>query len=317
MGIIGPFNIGNKLSFMNFLTPILAALAFIMSAVALYIQFSSSTTTSNAAIEANYLQEAEQQPLLIIEQQTEQLDTEQLQQVINQLNARLLKLEANQTANLATEQSITEIVDAYVAKREQEELEKLKQRDPFQGFYQSLPDDYEEKLKTDPDYAVTMQQELKQKVLDTSLSEEDRLAAMAQLQMTLGMLAEFGNMENSHELSNAIMDIANNTADEGNRIRALEVLSSGPDINPKLAPNFIDLVRNDSNNYVRNIAANGLGMMMYSQNLDMESREQLANNIIQIMKTTNDVKLQSILQQNFGSEQDIEKSLEYLREEGL
>ena len=251
----------------------------------------------------------------LIKEQSTDLDVEQLQLVINQLNARLAKLEANQRNSAPLEQSVTEIVDAYVAKKEQEEQDRLNAQDPFHSFYQSLPDNYEERLKTDPDYAIEMQQDLKQKVLDASLSEEERLVAMAQLQMTMGMLAEYGNLENGHELSNAIMDIANNTTDEGNRIRALEVLSSGPDINPKLAPDFIDLVTNDSNNYVRNIAANGLGMMMYSGNIGVEAREQLANNIIQIMKNTEDSKLQSILQQNFGSEKDIKQSLEYIREE--
>lgn len=251
----------------------------------------------------------------LITERSADLDIEQLQLVINQLNARLAKLESLQTDRAPLEQSVTEIVDAYVAKKEQEEQERLKTQDPFHSFYESLPEDYEEKLKTDPDYAIEMQQDFKKRVLNDSLSEEERLIAMAQLQMTMGMLAEYGNLEGEQELSNAIMDIANNTQDEGNRIRALEVLSSGPDINPKLAPDFIDLVRNDSNNYVRNIAANGLGMMMYSPNLDTQSREELANNIIQMMRSTEDSKLLSILQQSFGSEKDIQQSLEYIREE--
>ena len=290
-------------------------IAFIALCIAVLSYFNPVNNTSYASDNDINSTMTSFDEIELIKEQSTDLDVEQLQLVINQLNARLAKLEANQRNSASLEQSVTEIVDAYVAKKEQEEQDRLNAQDPFHSFYQSLPDNYEERLKTDPDYAIEMQQDLKQRVLDASLSEEERLVAMAQLQMTMGMLAEYGNLENSHELSNAIMDIANNTMDEGNRIRALEVLSSGPDINPKLAPDFIDLVTNDSNNYVRNIAANGLGMMMYSGSISIDAREQLANNIIQIMKNTEDSKLQSILQQNFGSEKDIKQSLEYIREE--
>lgn len=298
---------------MSKLNFIIAVTALLIAVLSYFKQ--ANTSASGEDVNIGMPSQTNVAPIELITEQSADLDVEQLQLVINQLNTRLAKLESQQHNNIASEQDITDIVDAYVAKKDQEERDRLKQQDPFHSFYESLPENYEEKLKTDPDYAVEMQQELKQKVLDTSLTEEERLVAMAQLQMTMGMLAEYGNLQNGHELSNAIMDIANNTSDEGNRIRALEVLSSGPDINPKLAPDFIDLVRNDGNNYVRNIAANGLGMMMYSSGIDNEAREQLANNIIQMMKTSNDSKLLSILQQNFGSEKDIQQSLEYIREE--
>lgn len=299
---------------MQSITGVLAFLALLLSGYSLYLHKSESSSADSTARQFQQFDLDQAEPVTVIEEFSSELNVEQLQQVINQLNKRLIALESYAANNSAMDDVVADAVEAYVAKREEQEQQERAERDPFMSFFESLPDDYEQKLKTDPEYANDMRKSLRQKVLDPSLTETERLQAMAQLQMTVGILAEYNNLDNNNELSNAVMEIANNTSDEATRIRALEVVTSGPDIDPSLASNFMNLVTNDSNNYVRNIAANGLGMMMYSQNLDDDGREQLANNIIQMMKTTPDPKLRSILEQNFGTEDDIKQSLVHMRE---
>lgn len=299
---------------MQSITSALAAFAVLLSAYSLYLH--KSDTTKQVINEPSFqeFQTEQLEPITVIGEYSEELNVTQLQEVINQLNKRLVALEGNASNKLYAEDEIAEAVEAYVAKREEQEQQERANNDPFMSFFETLPADYEQKLKTDPEYAAEMRKSLKQKVLDLSLTETERLQAMAQLQMTVGILAEYNHLDNNNELSNAVMEIAKNTADEGTRIRALEVVTSGPNIDPSLASDFMNLVTNDSNNYVRNVAANGLGMMMYSQNLNDSGREQLANQIIQMMKGTSDPKLKTILEQNFGSEEDINQSLIHMRE---
>lgn len=299
---------------MQKITSVMALIALSLSAYSVYLHKSNSPEQSEQHSDFQEFTPEQAGPVTVIEAYSEELNVDQLQQVINQLNNRLIALESYAANNPASNEVIAEAVEAYVAKKEEQDKQERANSDPFMSFFDSLPADYEQKLKTDPEYASQMRKSLRQQVLDPSLSETERLQAMAQLQMTAGILAEYNNLDNNNELSNAVMEIANNTSDEATRIRALEVVTSSPDIDPKLASNFIDLVTNDSNNYVRNVAANGLGMMMYSQNLNDSSREQLANNIIQMMKSTADPKLKSILEQNFGTEEDIKQALIHMRE---
>ena len=297
---------------MQSLSGVLAALALMLSAYSVYLHHAKSNESTGLSYQE--FQSESFEPVSVIEAYSEELDVQQLQQVINQLNTRLLALESHAKNNAVSEQMIADVVEDYVTKKQEQEHQERLSNDPFMRFFESLPEDYEQKLKTDPEYASEMRKSLKQQVLDTSLTENERLQAMAQLQMTVGILAEYNNLDNSNELSSAIMEIANNTADEATRIRALEVVTSGPNIDPKLAPDFMELVTNDSNNYVRNVAANGLGMMMYSQNMDDDGREQLANNIIQMMKNSPDPDLLKLLEQNFGTEEDIRQSLNHMRD---
>jgi len=285
----------------------LSTLALLVSGLTFYIHYGESRTEEVLPNKSESIVALE--PIKIIEQQTQELDLEQLQLVISQLNQRVARLENGTSAS--SEQQVIDIVAAYIEDKELQEKEAIAAHDPFQALFQSLPEDYEKRLKTDPEYAVQMKKDLRERVLDLSLSEEERLQAMMQLQMTAGMLAEYNGIDENNELSNAIMEIANNTEDETTRIRALEVVTSGPDINPQLAPQFLNMVNNESNNYVRNIAANGLGMMMYGQKIDNESRQQLANSIMELMNDTSDQKLKSILEQNFGSEEEINEMLEH------
>lgn len=291
---------------------VIAVFALVLSAYSIYLH--KTDIQEKAEPQYQEFQTEQFEPITLIGEYSQELNVQQLQQVINQLSQRLAALEKFAKNNATNEEVIADAVAAYAAKKEEQEQQERAMSDPFMSFFESLPADYEQKLKTDPEYANEMRKSLRQQVLDTSLTETERLQAMAQLQMTVGILAEYNDLDNNNELSNAVMEIANNTADEATRIRALEVVTSGPNMDPKLASEFMELVVHDSNNYVRNVAANGLGMMMYSQSLDNDGREQLANNIIQLMKTTSDPKLHSILEQNFGTEDDIKQSLIHMSE---
>lgn len=301
---------------MHFFTTLLAFIAFALSAVTFYLQINPSPPSLMQQVALPDPQDIViNHQLLTTEAGNGEIDVEQLQASLNQLNQRLVLLENALAQQPVSEEDITQVVEAYVAKKEKQEKEKRQAQDPFYSFYEDLPEDYEQKLKTDPEYAAQVQAELKAKVLDSNLSDEERLKAMAQLQMTAGMLADYSNIDKDNQLSDAILNIVGNTNDEKIRIRALETVTSSPSANPKLAPKFMELVQNDSNSYVRNLAANGLGMVMFSRELDNNSRQQLANNIIQTMRTTSDSKLRAILEQNFGSEQDIQEMLKHMQEQ--
>ena len=286
---------------MNIVTSIFAFAAFVLSAIALYLQWQQPNMQSHGGEPLTTMESqiAPEDYELISDANSEvnELDIAQLQQVINRLNKRLTQLEQY---TVAAPEQITEIVDAYITNKEQEEKEQRLASDPFHSFYESLPEDYEQRLKTDPDYASDMQVTLKQKVLDTSLTESERLQAMGQLQMTAGMLAEYDKLDSDNELSNAIMDIVNNTDDENTRIRALEAVTYGPNISPKLAPTFMEMLKTEDNNYVRNLAANGLGGTMYSQELDSETRRELADSIIHFMKNTSDPEFKTPARAKYG-----------------
>jgi len=302
---------------MHFFTTLLAFIAFALSAITFYLQINPSPPSQMQQVVLPQSQDflLNQELLTTTVTDSETPSTAQLQANLQRLNHRLNLLESTLAQQPVPEEAITQVVEAYVAKKEQEEKDKRQAQDPFHSFYEDLPQDYEQKLKTDPEYAAQIQKELKAKILNNNLTDEERLKAMAQLQMTAGMLADYNNIDKDNQISDAILDIAANTNDEKTRIRALETITSSPSTNPKLAPQFMQLVQNDSNSYVRNLAANGLGMVMFSRELDNNNRQQLANNIIQLMRNNSDPQLKSILEQNFGSEQDILEMLKHMQQQ--
>ncbi|WP_039989307.1 HEAT repeat domain-containing protein [Paraglaciecola arctica] len=302
----------------HFFTLALAFAAFLLAASCFYLQVSQAPLN----LSHNALSAEEQAVSIGIASlpitsagNSKEVHMQRLQQTLNALNQRLITLENTLSQAPVSEQVVTQMIETYVAQREQQLEDERLSNNPFQSFYETLPDDYEQKLKTDPDYAAKIQQELKHKVLDNNLSDEKRLEAMTQLQITSGILSTFSPVETSNLLSEAIMDIANSTNDEKTRIRALETITSGTVANAKLAPTFINLLNNDPNHYVRNLAANGLSMMMFSREIDSSHRQQLANQILQTMKTTSDNELKTILEQNFGIEQDMQNMLKHMQEQ--
>lgn len=288
--------------------------AFVIASASFYMQFSSSPSAEQEKWK-NTESNLSVMPSIVSSQGQSQINVQQLQATLNELNNRIAQLESRIAQGQVSEESITQVIDAYVTKKEQEDKAKRMEQNPFHSFYENLPEDYEQRLKTDPEYAARIRGELRSKILDSNLTDEERLQAMAQLQMTSGILADFTSLENSTELSDAVMQIVNNTNDEKTRIRALETVTSGPINNPKLSSTFVNLMHNDSNSYVRNLAANGLGMLMYSRKIDNNTRQRLANNIVNTMRTTSDNKLRQILEQNFGTEQDIAEMLKHMQDQ--
>lgn len=231
------------------------------------------------------------------QQPSQQHDATHHTAAIESLEQRVSLLEKIQPANTGN-------APQHSNETKPEEIQQTVFKDEFIPDQPPINSDYEQRLKTDPQYAANMMAGLRSKVLDINLTAEQRLNAMIQLQFTAGTLADYSAVTDDKQLNHAMMNIADNTTDENIRVKAIEHLTSGALQDSTLTPKFFNLLRNDNNNYVRNLAADAIITMAFNPELSDEGRNNLINDITSIMKN-GDESARNILQQRFGSEEQL------------
>ncbi|MFY8284903.1 hypothetical protein AAEU31_15495 [Pseudoalteromonas sp. SSMSWG5] len=232
-------------------------------------------------------------------------DDEQTLAKLNQSIISLKKQVAALRQGSASHQTITpdlkESVLAIIAEKEQQALEKAEQNNPIYGFYNSLPDDYELRLKSEPDYADSLNKQLREQIIDPYQSDKDRLKAMAQLQMNMFMLGKQTLPEYDYDIANSMLNIAANSQDNKLRVQAIELVSQSPILDSRLTQQYTQILERDDNEYIRRLAAQGiLSQYFIARNEQADNSQQLAQQILTIYRHPINESVKSIIDEMIG-----------------
>ena len=231
---------------------------------------------------------------------------------IDVLNKKITALEL-QLANLkmqnpafqeaANNDDFKELVIAVLNEKEQQEIEDMRKSNPLYDFYAELPKDYELRLKSEPAYAENMAVQLRERILDQNVSDIDRLAALAQLQMNLYILNQANIPEYDYEVFKNVLDLADNSHDDKFKIQAIEITTQSPVLDYRLAERFTALLEQDSNEYIRRLAGQGLVTQFYqAQSERSDYSQQIAQHILSLYQDSADVNVYSVLNEMIGNE---------------
>ena len=240
------------------------------------------------------------------------LNTEilELRRYILDLEERINDLQygGSSTVQANLQGGFKEAVLEVIADKEEAERKKIREQNPMYGFYEDLPEDYEIRIKTDPDYARQVGKELKSKILNENLSETERLAAMSQMQMTMFMLNRTEMPEYDYEAVDAILKIGKNSNDDKVKIQALEVVAHTPVADPRVSDSFISMLEKEQNDYIRSMAAEGLIAQYYnSQGKESEFAKKVAQDILGLYDHSSDAKLKQLLETMIGDDRMLEE----------
>lgn len=232
-------------------------------------------------------------------------DDEQTLARLNQSIISLKKQVAELRQGSASHQTIIpdlkESVLAILAEKEQQALEKAEQNNPIYGFYNSLPDDYELRLKSEPDYADSLNKQLREQIIDPYQSDKDRLKAMAQLQMNMFMLGKQTLPEYDYDIANSMLNIAANSQDNKLRVQAIELVSQSPILDSRLTQQYTQILERDDNEYIRRLAAQGiLSQYFIARNEQADNSQQLAQQILTIYRHPINESVKSIIDEMIG-----------------
>ncbi|SFD22644.1 hypothetical protein [Pseudoalteromonas denitrificans] len=235
---------------------------------------------------------------------------------VSKLLGRISKLEerintfAIHTPTQLSEQNSQEfesLIFSLIEKRKQQEIADFKAENPINGFYEDLPKDYELRIKTDFEYANQISNDLKQKVLNDSLSAAERLAAMSQLQMNMFILNKNGLEQYDYQAVEAILDMTHNMEDKNLRFQAIELVSRTPIIDERLSKSFVKMLEQEPNDYVKNLAAEGLMSQYFQSESNPIKQKQIALNLLLLYENATDPKVKMILQNVMGDERMIKE----------
>ncbi|TMP37277.1 hypothetical protein [Pseudoalteromonas rubra] len=234
---------------------------------------------------------------------------QQLKEQVRYLQERVLELENRAFSAPGAAQSLEESVLAILEEKEQRERAEHRESNPVYGFYEDLPDDYEMRLKTDPEYADKLSKQLQQKVLDESLPVIDRLSAMGQLQMNMYVLNRTQMDTMSYDTVDAVIKISRGQYDDKLRVQALDVVAQTPVVDGRIARSLLDIVEKESNDYMRATAAEGLMAQYYQANDEQYPglKRQLANDILKLYNNDIDSQVYSLMQRMIGDEDLLEQ----------
>ena len=297
---------------MKYITPLLAGLAFLMAATALI-----NTRQADSVVVDNLGTESIDAGAIRIVPESLRSSPEQPSTAEQPLSSEELH-----TTLLKVEQQLQQQNSELQALRS--ELKELKSSMPpttdadreYADLMRDLPPDFENRIKTDPDYAENMQTELLTKVIDHSLGEEERLRAVQQLMMVSGSIGTFSQIQQNPDLDKAMTQLFDHASQESTRIKALEYLSFMGTNNIANQERFLNLVVNDSNRYVRNLATDALSSMLYSAEINEGQRSELIQKISNLMDNS-DETTQSLLKERFGSTEQLQQFEQDVRDETL
>ncbi|CCQ10469.1 hypothetical protein PALB_13360 [Pseudoalteromonas luteoviolacea B = ATCC 29581] len=231
---------------------------------------------------------------------------------VRNLEQRIKELEQLLLFNGTHQEEFKSRVLAVLDEKQQQELDKIQKENPIYSFYNNLPEDYEFKIKTDPEYAEQISKELRQKVLDESVGAVERLAAIGQLQMNMYALNRQSLEQLDYEVVDSVLRMSTNLEDEKLKVQALEMLSHTPVSDVRIAQRFRSMLEKEANDYIRSIATEGLMSQYYqARHNNLDYAKQLAREIVSLYENSGDKTVQNLLHVHIGDEgrlQDIKSS---------
>ncbi|MCG7540287.1 hypothetical protein EXT48_21380 [Pseudoalteromonas sp. CO348] len=275
------------------------------------------TKLATSPVATHVYQSSTQQPHYNATQYTQDAQTsaDESEQVaklmarINKLETRLQAL-SMEKSDLLSEQAPDEfesLIFSLIEKREQQKIDEMKAENPIYGFYEDLPEDYEMRIKTDPEYASQVSNELKQKILNSSLSATERLAAMSQLQMNMFMLNRNELEQYDYQAVESILNMTHNMSDEKLRLQALELVSRTPIVDERLSQSFVKMLEQEPNDYVKSLAAEGLMSQYFQSGADPKQQQRIAQDLLSLYENASDPKVKAILKNLMGDERMLEE----------
>ncbi|KZX01515.1 hypothetical protein JL49_05230 [Pseudoalteromonas luteoviolacea] len=216
---------------------------------------------------------------------------------IEYLEERILEVENRAFSTTSSADSMEQTILAVLEEKERKDKEQNREDNPVYGFYDDLPKDYDLKLKTDPEFAMKVSQDLRSKVLDESLSPTERLSAMGQLQMNMYILNRTQGEMFDYETVDAVLEISRNSQDEKLKVQALEVVAHSPVVDTRIAKSLQDIIEKEPNKYMKTMAAEGLiGQYYQSGETSPELKQQLASDILDLYNNSNSSEAQLVMQ---------------------
>ena len=234
-----------------------------------------------------------------------ELSIDLLNKKITALQLQLANLQMQNPAfeEATNHDEFKELVIAVLNEKDQQEAEKMRKSNPLYDFYADLPEDYDLRLKSEPAYAENMAVQLRHQILDQNASDINRLAALAQLQMNLYILNQANIPEYDYEVFKNVLDLADNSHDDKFKIQAIEITTQSPVLDYRLAERFTALLEQDSNEYIRRLAGQGLVTQFYqAQSERSDYSQQIAQHILSLYQDSADDNVYSVLNEMIGNE---------------
>lgn len=227
---------------------------------------------------------------------------------ITTLEARISSFTLQDLAQVSEQdpQALESVVFLLIEKHEQKKIDEMKAENPVYGFLEELPEDYDLRIKTDSDFAHQVSNELKQKILNDSLSAAERLAALSQLQMNMYILNKKSLKQYDYQAVEAILDMTNNMEDESLRLQALELVSRTPLVDERLSQSFTKMLEQEPSDYVKSLAAEGLMSQYFQSGSSPNKQKKIAKNLLFLYENTEDPKVKLILENTMGDERMLE-----------
>ncbi|RRS08421.1 hypothetical protein EAG18_11895 [Pseudoalteromonas sp. J010] len=246
-------------------------------------------------------------PASAANKQTQDIDA--LLTRIDKLESRIqaLSMEKSEMLSEQAPQEFESLVFSLIEKREQQKIAEMKAENPIYGFYEDLPEDYEMRIKTDPEYASQVSNELKQKILNSSLPAAERLAAMSQLQMNMFMLNRNDLEQYDYQAVESILNMTHSMNDEKLRLQALELVSRTPIVDERLSQSFVKMLEQEQNDYVKSLAAEGLMSQYFQSGSDPKQQKKIAQDLLSLYENAADPKVKAILKNLMGDERMLEE----------
>jgi hypothetical protein len=238
-------------------------------------------------------------------QQSNEALIDELSKKVSSLQRKIanLKLHANDSYQEQDTDEFKELVLDVLEEKQQQEDEKRREQNPLYSFYADLPEDYDLRIKSEPDYAKQINSQLREQTLDPSISDLNRLAALSQLQMNMYILNKSTMPEYDYEVVGNILNLANNSSDEKFKIQAVELSTQTPVLDYRLAEQFTNLLEQDSNDYIRRLAAQGLMAQYYqAQNKQGGYTKQMAQHLLSVYDNSSDNTVRATLDEMMGNQ---------------
>ncbi|MBQ4811613.1 hypothetical protein J8M20_09700 [Pseudoalteromonas luteoviolacea] len=236
------------------------------------------------------------------------MDKNALIERIEYLEERILDIENRAFSSTPSVDGMEEVILAVLEEKERKDKAQNREDNPVYGFYEDLPKDYDLKLKTDPEFAMKVSQDLRSKVLDESLSPTERLSAMGQLQMNMYILNRTQGEMFDYETVDAVLEISRNSQDEKLKVQALEVVAHTPVVDTRIAKSLQDIIEKEPNKYMKTMAAEGLiGQYYQSGESSPELKQQLASDILDLYNNSNSSEAQLVMQRLISDDELLEQ----------
>ena len=109
--------------------------------------------------------------------------------------------------------------------------------------------------------------------------------------------------EYDYEVVGNILNLANNSSDEKFKIQAVELSTQTPVLDYRLAEQFTNFLEQDSNDYIRRLAAQGLMAQYYqAQNKQGGYTKQMAQHLLSVYDNSSGNAVRATLDEMMGNQ---------------